>query len=116
MKDSVRRNQVPQAESHRDDLGYVSAREISNVFMERLRQLDVEIFPRSGRTPGRDELIEFFSTLKIELMKRAGRNYDEYCRKNPLTRDPPKANPADELASAAAYAERKSRLSKYHGS
>jgi hypothetical protein len=82
--------------------------------MERMRALDVEIWPKEGRTPGRDEMLEFFSTMKIELFMRAGKNYREYCRKNPETKTQPAVkDPAEESTYKANYEARQARLAKY---
>ncbi len=115
--DSQRSKQKPAARDNQDpDRGYVSVQEMQNVFTERLRQLDAEIWPRGERMPSRDEMLEFFSTMKIELFQRAGRNYAEYCKRNPEPRKPtaPQAQQASDELSRSEYENRKSRLSRFH--
>ncbi len=97
-------------------LGFVSLQEITNVWTDRMRQLDAEIWPAHGRTPHRDEMLEFFATLKLELFKRSKTNYTEYCRRVPdpaLARaknaSPQKPEPEDN-----SYQERKTKLSKWY--
>ncbi len=97
--------------------GYVSLSEIQNLWVTKMRQLDKEIWPDRSRMPPRDEVIEFFATLKIELFKRAQSNYVEFCRRIP---DPamarpkkPSIPPPSEASSESEYKERKTRLSKW---
>lgn len=99
-----------QSESVDGSRGWLSAQEISNVWMERMRRLDAEIWPERGRTPSRDEILEFFTTIRVELFNRASGNFA-------AVTVPPvrakKAEPPTEQALAEAYKERKERLSKF---
>ena len=95
-------------------LGFVPLQEITNVWTDRMRQLDVELWPKNGRTPGREEMIEFMATLKLELFRRARTNYVEYCRRVPdpalaRAKTAPKEEPAD-----GAHEKRLAKLSKYY--
>lgn len=123
MQDELRRSnrrsrkeedEARQQQADANSLGYVSVPELNSVWMERMRRLDVEIWPR-GRSPSRDEILEFFETIKIELFSRAGRNYREYCKVHGNPK--PKENPADaktaEDTSRARYEARQARLSQF---
>ncbi len=99
-------------------IGYVSIQEIQNVMTERLRRLDTELWPARGRVPDREELIEFFATLKLDLFRRAQSNYVEYCRRVPdpaLARSKkPPASPAAPETPSESYEARKARLAKWY--
>ncbi len=69
-------------------MGYVSCHEIRNLWTARIRTLDTEIWPRNGRTPMREEMMDFYITTMIELMQRAQANYEQFCKRNPAP--PPK--------------------------
>lgn len=91
-------------------LGYVSCSEIRNLFTERIRQLDTEIWPRN-RTPYRDEILDFYVTTMIDLMQKAQRNYEQFCRRQVIPSRPSAA--VDTTQSQKAYEERLQRLEKY---
>lgn len=97
-------------------LGYVSVTEIRNLFTERIRDLDTRIWPRD-RTPYRDEIIDFYVTTMIDLMQKAQRNYEQFCRRNPImTRQAttkPAATQEDAAQQQKAFDERKARLEKW---
>ncbi len=101
-------------------LGYVSCTEIRNLWTHRIRALDSEIWPRNGRTPYRDEIVDFFVTAMIELMQKAQANYEAFCRRNPAPATRPAAPRAEaqekDSEAAARYEARKAKLAKYNGS
>ncbi len=97
-----------------DSLGYVSLQEIRNVRRYRVDLLDSEIWPREGRMPGRQEMIDFFITTMVDLESRAKRSYDEFVKKtNYPTSKKATPDPAAQAAEQAAYEARRSRLAQY---
>lgn len=115
MSSDSKNSKPKSASSARDNaeldgsLGYVSCHEIRNLWTERIRALDTEIWPLNGRTPGRHELMEFFATTGIALMQRAQANYEQFCRRNP---PPPPKTPAQ---NTQADAEEKARYEARRG-
>ncbi len=99
-------------------IGFVSLQEIQNLWTTKMRQLDKEIWPDRGRMPNRDEIVEFFATLKLDLFRRAQGNYVEFCRRVPdpaLARSKkPVAAIAPETPPDESYKARKDRLSKWY--
>lgn len=93
--------------------GYVSASEIRNVWSFRMRALDVEIWPRNGRTPSRDEILEFFNTIQIELMQRATSNFEQHV-KRPPPQKPSERGPQEIQAEHDAHAARRGKLERWH--
>ncbi len=99
-------------------LGYVSCTEIRNLWTHRIRALDTDIWPKVGRTPYRDEIVDFFVTTMIELMQKAQINYEQFCKRNPtpaarVTSQRPEAAASDADA-AARYEARKAKLAQYN--
>ncbi len=95
-------------------LGYVSVHDIRNLWTSRIRALDTELWPRAGRTPQREEMMDFFITTMIELMQRAQSNYEQYCRRNPPP--PPKTaaqNLQVEADEKARYEARRGKMEQY---
>lgn len=93
-------------------LGYVSVHEIRNLVTHRMRQLDTELWPRSGRTPMRDELIDFFATFGIALMQRAQANYEQFCKRNPIPTSKPIV-PQRDADEQERYRTRQDKMAEY---
>ncbi len=99
-------------------MGYVSVTELRNVFTHRIRDLDTVIWPREGRMPYRDEMMDFYITTMVELMQKAQRNYEQFCKRSaPMTTRPAAPrDPAFEGAVDAARASldaRKAKIEKW---
>lgn len=95
--------------------GFITLQEVQNLWTERMRKLDTVVWPKDGRQPYRDELIEFFATLKIELFARSKTNYAEYIRRRPdpaLARAKTAAAQVVQEAQDTAYSERQARLAR----
>ncbi len=90
-------------------LAYVTATELHNAYVEWMRRLDRELWP-AGRTPQRDEMIQFFESFRLRLLTRAQTRIP--------TKPPPVSAPKTpeiptEDTERAAHEARQARLSKY---
>ncbi len=120
MADESRTSKKKPATAAPDDadvngaLGYISITELRNVFTHRIRQLDGEIWPRVGRTPMRDELLDFYITTMIDLMQKAQRNYEQFCKRlaPPVARQSPQA-PAPSMDEQKQIDARKARMQQW---
>lgn len=92
-------------------LGYVSVHEIRNLITYRMRQLDAELWPRVGKTPQREEIIDFFATFGIELMQKAQRNYEQFCKRHPVPTSKPIVSPDAEAQER--YRARQEKMEGY---
>jgi hypothetical protein len=92
-------------------LGYVSVHEIRSLVTYRMRQLDAELWPRVGKTPQREEIIDFFSTFGVELMQKAQRNYEQFCKRHPTPTQKPIVTPDAEAAER--YRARQEKMESY---
>ncbi len=113
---SKKKSALPSRDAAEVDnsLGYVSVTEIRNIWTARIRKLDTEVWPHGGRMPQRDEMLDFFVTAGIELMQRAQRNYEQFCKRN-LTPGPKPTRQEDPAVKAAAE-ERIKKLARWHTS
>lgn len=110
-------------------VGYISLTDLQNVWTTRMRALDQDVWPAKGRMPYRDEVIEFFATLRLDLFARAKKNYVEFCRRvpDPALRaadpnmgrvkrarpEPPPPEESEKADSEKAYQERRAKLAKW---
>lgn len=92
-------------------MGYVGVNDIRKIFTDRIRKLDTEIWPLNGRMPMRAELLDFFSTIAVELMQKAQFNYEQFCKQRLIpTAKPAETSPEDTLRAQEA---RRARMEKY---
>ncbi len=101
---------VPRDALIDQSMGYVGVNDIRNIWTERIRKLDTEIWPLN-RTPYRDEILSFFSTIAIEMMQKAQYNYEQFCKARSIpTAKPPENTPED---TQRAIEARRARLEKW---
>lgn len=82
---------------------YVPAQAVHNAFVHALSELDRVIWPRQGRTPGRDEVISFVEAIKYTCFRHS-RRYPEPAKK----KSPPESDPIPD-SRAEFYARRAPR-------
>ncbi len=113
MKEELKDAKTPSPKDHSEidqSLGYVTASEIRNAWIEWMRKLDVTVWPASGRTPARSEVLELFESLQYRLLTRASQRIPA-----PRPQMPTKKAPKDQPeTSRADYDARQARLSRYH--
>lgn len=103
-------NDIPRNALLDGSLGYVGVHDIRNIWTDRIRKLDTEIWPKN-RTPYRDEIITFFETIAIELMQKAQFNYEQFCKTRSIpAAKTPESSPEDYQRAIDA---RRSRMEKY---
>ena len=91
-------------------LGYITVHELQNAYVEWMRRLDRDIWPK-GSGAHRDEIIQFFESFRLRLLTRASARVPE---PKPILRSP-QSNPTGiEDTDRAQYEARKARLSQYH--
>lgn len=89
--------------------GYLTATELQNAWVEYIRRLDKEVWPRQGRTPSRDEVIQLFEGFRLRLLSRAQTRVPKPAVKPPASKQ---EIPPDDSSRSAAQ-DRLERLAKY---
>jgi len=92
--------------------GYLTVTELQNAWTEYIRRLDKDVWPKAGRTPSRDEIIQLFESFRLRLLSRAQARVPK-----PTVRPPaPKQDIPPDDSSRSAAQDRLERLSKYRQS
>lgn len=89
-------------------LGYVSATEIRNAWIEFIKKFDKEIWPQ-GKLPIRSEVLALLESLQYRLLTRAESNYEKHLK--PSLSQPKAVESSPE--ERARYEARQSRLAAW---